>query len=113
MHYLAVLAAFRGINVTPFGRFGAGLIGGGVGASLSFAALVPLGGTVRNSRWLLIMFVASLALMIAGGIGLILDETNGKWLPFTLYAPWQLIFAYALSLILTGSPPPWRPRVTR
>lgn len=106
-HFLAVSAAVSGSRFTPFAEFGAGAIGGGVGASLCFATLVLFGGTMRESRWLQISVVATVALIIIGGVGLSLDGIDEKFGSLALYVPWQLLFGYALSLILTGSPPPW------
>lgn len=103
-HYLVVLSAVSWAGSSP-DLFKPGMIGGAVGASLSFMALVLLGGTVKDSRWLEITLVATLALTVIGSVGLAYGTSLGL---LVLYAPWQLVFGYALSLILTGSPPPWR-----
>lgn len=106
-YFLAIQAAVKGSSSLSWGLFGAGLIGGVVGSSLSFAAIAVLGGTIRKSQSLLSMVTATIALTVIGGIGLGSQGSLGFYGFLTLYPAWQLVFGYALSLILTGTPPPW------
>ncbi len=115
-YFLAVTAAIRGLDLVPFGLFGAGVVGSLVGSSLSFAGIWLVGGTIGGSRWLLSMAISTMALAVIGSVGagyLGYQGAVGKLAFLAIFPPWQIVFAYALSLILTGTPPPWRRKVTR
>jgi hypothetical protein len=102
-HYLAMLAAIKSMDWRGSG-FLPGVIGGSIGAALSFAVLPML--ALASFRRVGIMAVGVVLLTLLGGLGVWkMDYFSGTALDsygllLTLYLPWQIVFGFFLSRLL-------------
>ncbi|MGF1456727.1 MAG: hypothetical protein ACFB6R_15275 [Alphaproteobacteria bacterium] len=110
---IAVVAAIK-LSDTDHGVLGAalaGAAGGAVGAGLSFAGLVPLGGGFRRLRpaalaTALLASLGALAFVILFGDNGVTTNAGRTAFVLILYSPWQSVFAayllWAFTVPATG-----------
>jgi hypothetical protein len=104
-HYLAMLAAIKSMDWRGSG-FLPGVIGGSIGAALSFAVLPAL--ALATFRRVGMMALGVIVLALLGGLGVWkMDAFSGTDLdPYgvllTLYLPWQIVFGFFLSRLLAA-----------